>query len=157
MIPDGYGVPETDEGLLDWAGVEERLRSALHYWMATVRRDGRPHVVPRWGVWLDGQFWYDGAGTTVHARNLAANPACSLHLESGSEVVILDGTASPTASPGPELAARLSEAFTKYSSLGYAPGPDAWEGEYAGGLCVFTPTRALAWFSFPGDVTRFRF
>jgi hypothetical protein len=35
--------------------------------------------------------------------------------------------------------------------------PDSWEGPDAGGLRVFTPLKAIAWFDFPTDVTRFRF
>ncbi len=50
QVPDSYGVPDTDDGVLDWSVVEERLRSSTEYWMATTRADGRPHVVPRWGV-----------------------------------------------------------------------------------------------------------
>ena len=54
--------------------------------------------------------------------------------------------------------ARISEAMcAKYSSHGYAPGPDSWEGPDAGGLCRFEPSKALAWFDFPTDMTRFRF
>lgn len=156
-MPDGYGLPDHDQGLIAWADVEDRLRRARHYWIATVRPGGSPHVVPRWGVWLDGRFWYDGAPTTVHARNLRVNSACTLHLESGTEVVILDGTSQPSEPPGPALGARLAAEFTKYADEGYAPTADSWEGEAAGGLTVFTPTRGLAWFSFPTDVTRFTF
>ncbi|HEX5616142.1 MAG TPA: pyridoxamine 5'-phosphate oxidase family protein, partial [Acidimicrobiia bacterium] len=61
QMPEGYGVPETDNGLLDWATIEARLVASQQYWMATVRPDGRPHVVPRWGVWLDGGLYYDGS------------------------------------------------------------------------------------------------
>ena len=49
-IPDGYGLPSTADGLLSWDAVEQRLRASLHYWLATVRPDGSPHSVPRWGV-----------------------------------------------------------------------------------------------------------
>ncbi len=157
-MPDGYGVPDTLEGTLEWPDVEARLVDALHYWMATTRPNGRPHVVPRWGVWLDGRFWYDGSPATVHARNLRSNDACTLHLESGSQAVILEGTSGPSDPPGPELGARLSAEFArKYADRGYAPEADAWEGSDAGGLAVFTFAKALAWFEFPTDVTRFRF
>ena len=156
-MPDGYGLPKTKRGLLRWDDVEQRLRTALHYWLATTRPDGTPHVVPRWGVWLDGRFWYDGAPTTRHARNLAANPACALHLESGIETVIVEGTAAPTRVEDADLGARLAEAFGKYHTHGYSPGADSWSGEGGGGLCVLTPRRALAWFSFPKDCTRFTF
>lgn len=157
-MPDGYGVPETTDGLLGWPAADERLASATEYWMATTRPDGRPHVVPRWGVWLDGRFYYDGSPQTRHARNLADNAACALHLESGTEVVILEGTSRPSAPVDTTLGGRLSAVFAqKYGDRGYAPPPDAWSGDDAGGLAVFTPATGLAWTDFPTDVTRFHF
>jgi Pyridoxamine 5'-phosphate oxidase len=157
VLPTGYGVPTSARGLLAWPDVEQRLVAALHYWLATVRPDGTPHVVPRWGVWLEGRFWYDGAPTTRHARNLAANPACSLNLESGTEAIIVEGSSVPTRADAHGLGMRLAKAFEKYHDLGYSPSADSWSGEHGGGLSVLTPRRALAWFSFPKDCTRFRF
>jgi Pyridoxamine 5'-phosphate oxidase len=158
QMPDGYGVPATTDGLLDWSDVEARLTTSPQYWLATTRPDGRPHVVPRWGVWVDGRFWYDGAPTTVHVRNLAQRSACTLHLEDGWKAVIVEGTSQPAPPPGVDLGARLAAAFAdKYADWGYRPKPDAWEGPAAGGLVLFTPIKALAWFDFPTDVTRFRF
>jgi hypothetical protein len=157
LFPDGYGLPSSTEGMLTWADVEPRLVSSISFWLATVRPDGRPHVVPRWGVWVDGRFFYDGAPTTVHAQNLASNPHCSLNLENGTEAVIVEGESHPTSAPADGLGARLAQAFTKYHDLGYKPAADAWAGEGGGGLRVLTPTRALAWFTFPKDATRFRF
>lgn len=157
VFPDGYGIPETTDGLIRWADVESRLVAATSYWLATTRPDGRPHVVPRWGVWLDGRFWYDGAPTTRHAQNLLTNPHCALHLEDGTQAVIVEGTSAPARADADGLGARLSAAFAKYHDSGYRPGPDAWSGEDGGGLRVLTPQRALAWFSFPTDATRFRF
>jgi hypothetical protein len=156
-MPDGYGLPTDSEGMLTWAQVEERLVAAMQYWMATTRPDGRPHVVPRWGVWLDGRLYYDGSADTVHARNLLANPACTMHLEDGWEAVILDGTSLPSRAEPEELGARLAAAFGKYHDRGYEPGPDSWSGPDGGGLRAFIPFRAIAWFSFPKDATRFRF
>lgn len=157
-MPDGYGVPETTEGLVVWEAVERRLVESRTYWMATTRPDGRPHVVPRWGVWLDTRLYYDGSPDTVHARNLRSNPACVLHLEDGSSSVIVEGRSGASAGPVAELGRRLSDAFgVKYSQAGYSPEPDAWDGPDAGGLSVFEPATALAWFDFPNDVTRFRF
>jgi hypothetical protein len=156
-FPEGYGLPETTEGLLEWEQVEERLVASVAYWLATVRPDGRPHVVPRWGVWLDGRFWYDGAPTTRHARNLVANPACSLNLENGTEAVVVEGESTPARAPEATLGTRLASAYGKYHDLGYSPAADAWAGEDGGGLRVLTPRRAVAWFSFPSDATRFVF
>ncbi len=156
-FPDGYGLPETDQGLLEWSQVEARLVASEHYWLTTVRPDGRPHVVPRWGVWLDDRFFYDGAPTTRHAVNLRDNPHCSLNLEDGKEAVVVEGTSAATRADADGLGARLAEAFVKYHAAGYSPGPDAWAGEDGGGLRVLKPVTALAWFSFPTDATRFTF
>jgi len=155
-MPDGYGVPATDDNLLGWDGVEARLLDSAVYWMATTRPGGRPHVVPRWGAWLDGRLWYDGSPDTIHARNLAANPACVLHLEDGTKAVIVEGTAAPSVPVTGDIGARLSAEFgRKYADLGYAPAPDAWSGPGAGGLLVFVPVKTMAWTEFPTDVTRF--
>lgn len=155
-MPDGYGLPSTSEGLLTWDEVEDRLRASRHYWLATVRPDGTPHSVPRWGVWLDGRFYYDGAPTTRHVRNLERNPACTLTLESGTEVVIVEGVSTATRAEPGDLGARLARAFEKYQPE-YAPAPDSWADDAGGGLRVITPRRALAWFAFPADCTRFTF
>jgi len=155
-MPDGYGVPTSSAGLLAWSDVEHRLRTAKHYWLSTVRPDRRPHSVPRWGVWVDGRFYYDGAPTTRHVRNLELNPAVTLTLESGTEVVIVEGESAATRADPDDLGTRLAEAFTKYAPE-YAPGPESWAGEQGGGLRVITPRRAMAWFAFPADCTRFSF
>lgn len=157
-MPEGYGVPTSDEGLLEWPAIEARLVEALHYWMATTRPDGRPHVVPRWGVWLDGHLYYDGSPETLHARNARANSACTLHIGDGKEAIILDGRTGPSEPVVGELGERISaEIRRKYAEAGYSPEPDAWSGPEAGGLMVFTPAKALAWFAFPTDLTRFGF
>jgi hypothetical protein len=138
--------------------VEAKLSAATEFWVATTRPDGRPHVVPRWGVWLDGGFFYDGSPTTRHARNVIENPACALHLESGTDVVILEGSSQPSAPIGTDLGERLSAEFhRKYGDRGYAPPPDSWSDEQAGGMRIFTPRTGLAWSEFPTDVTRFHF
>lgn len=158
IMPEGYGVPASTGGTLVWENVERELLEAEHYWLATSRPDGRPHVVPRWGVWCRDRFWYDGSPETLHARNLRANDAVALHLESGKRVVIIDGVSAPSDPVTGELGRVLSNLFViKYAESGYAPEPDAWSGPDAGGMAVFTPRSALAWFDFPNDVTRFRF
>ena len=90
VMPEGYGV-ESATFDVAWATVVAKLTESPNYWLATSRPDGRPHVVPRWGVWLDGRFWYDGSPETVHVRNLEVNPSCTINLESGSDVVIVEG------------------------------------------------------------------
>jgi hypothetical protein len=76
---------------LPWRWATERLIPARNYWIATTRADGRPHSRPVWGVWLDDTFYFSTG--SLAAGNLAANPAITLHLESGSEAVIIEGVA----------------------------------------------------------------
>ena len=156
-LPDGYGLPSDIQGLLAWPEVERELVAAQNYWLASVRPDGRPHVVPRWGVWLDGRFFYDGSPATRHVQNVEANPAMTLNLESGTRTVILEGRSVATRADADNLGVRLSAAFSKYAKAGYAPEPNSWEDQNGGGLRVFVPSRGLAWFDFPKDCTRFRF
>jgi hypothetical protein len=153
-FPEGYGIPASVKGTLDWSFVEERMAGARNYWVVTVRPDGRPHAMPVWGAWLDGKLYIEGSPETRRHRNLAANPHVVAHLENGSEVVIVEGEAAEAGKPDPALGVRLSEAYTgKYSSFGYSPGPDAWDN---GGLYVIYPRKVFAWTKFPQDTTRWR-
>ncbi len=76
-----------------WSWAVERLESALNYWFSTTRPDGRPHAMPAWAVWVDHALYFDGSPETRRSRNLAVNPAIAVHLESGDQVVILEGEA----------------------------------------------------------------
>ena len=153
QFPPGYVEHPSSE--VSWEYVAAQLAGAKNYWLCSVRSDGRPHCVPRWGVYLDGKFYYDGSPETRHARNILENPHVSLHLESGSRAIILEGTSQPAGKPSAELAGRLSAAYkAKYSADGYAPEPDQWDQE---GLYVFTPRQCLAWTVFNEDPTKFIF
>lgn len=48
---DRFSDPESTP--TSWADVVRALESAELYWLTTVRGDGRPHVTPLIGVWLD--------------------------------------------------------------------------------------------------------
>jgi len=154
-MPDDYGLPKTDDGLLPWSYVVERIAQAKNYWVCSVRPNGRPHAVPLWAAWVDGALYYDGGPTTIHNRNILSNPNVSVHLEDGTQAIIFEGVTSPVSKPDRALAERVAEAYrTKYADLGYAPKADQWD---TGGLYVIKPTRALAWTKFPTDCTRWTF
>ncbi len=141
----GYDVPENDEGMLPWSHVTERLERARNYWVGTVGANGQPHAVPVWGAWVDGGLYFGGGPRTM--RNIAANPAVVIHLESGDDVVILEGVAEEVTNPDPSFVARYADAVeAKYE----------WRPEEAGGY-VLRPRVAYAWSKFPGDATRFHF
>jgi hypothetical protein len=152
-FPKGY--VENPGELLPWSHVQRRLMDAKNYWLCTVRPNGHPHVVPKWGVWVEDKFYFDGSPDTRHARNIALNPSVSLHLENGDDVVILEGLAQALQKPSPDLALKVARAYSaKYAALGYAPAPDQWDH---GGLFEITVHLALAWTKFTDDPTRFEF
>lgn len=57
----------------EWAEVDIALTEAGIYWITTVRADGRPHVTPLIGAWLDGTFYFCTGGEEQKAVNLAGN------------------------------------------------------------------------------------
>ena len=151
-FPDGYA--DHPKTYLTWDWVAARLTESLHYWLCTVRPDGRPHVVPRWCVYLDGKIYYDGSPDTRHARNLEHNPQTALHLESGQEAIILEGISKTAPKPDSALGQTLAQAYQKYAPLGYTPGPASWDN---GGLFVFMPRQCIAWSNFTDNPTKFVF
>jgi len=89
----GYGVPAARKGLLPWTWAEQRLRRSHNYWFCTTRPDGSPHVMPIWGVWVDGIFCFSTGRESRKARNLAASPHCVICNEKSNEAVIVHGIA----------------------------------------------------------------
>jgi general stress protein 26 len=85
-----YGVTGDPEGA-SWPATEVKLEASRNYWISTTRADGGPHSKPVWGVWLDGALWFGTGDSSVTGRNLARDPRVSVHLESGDDVVMLDG------------------------------------------------------------------
>jgi len=81
----------------------------MHYWLATVRRDGSPHVVPVDGMWLDGCCYVGGDTATVHIQNLRRDGRATLHLEDGESAVIVEGVAE-WVTPSKAVALRLAAA-----------------------------------------------
>ena len=61
-----------------WTTGRQHLADAELYWLSTVRPDGRPHVTPLLGVWLDDALYFCTGETERKARNLAQNPHCVL-------------------------------------------------------------------------------
>jgi Pyridoxamine 5'-phosphate oxidase len=146
-LPKSYGSPSR---LLDWTSVERRLVESLHYWLATVRRDGSPHVVPTDGMWLDGGCYFGGDPATVHIRNLRRNVRATLHLEDGESAVIVEGDAE-WVTPSKAVAQRLAAAAT--AKYGYVQSA----ASYQEGVWRLQPVKVLAWTMLYVDATRFRF
>src|SRR5579859_2053776 len=81
--PPNYAFGKNSAPMLPWSHAVVRLERARYYWLATTRPDGRPHVTPVWGVWVDGAVYFDGPPSTTWGHNLKMNPALSIHLDDG--------------------------------------------------------------------------
>jgi hypothetical protein len=62
----------------DWSRARGELAGAELYWLSTVRPDGRPHVTPLLGVWLEGALYFCTGANERKAKNLSANRRCVL-------------------------------------------------------------------------------
>ncbi len=51
--------------------------------MATVDKDGMPHVVPMWYVILEGDIYIETTGTTKKVKNVESNRKVSLVVDTG--------------------------------------------------------------------------
>jgi hypothetical protein len=150
----GYGIPETLDGTLPWSWAIERLERATIYWLATTGADQAPHLIPIWGAWVDGR-WYVEGGPTRWQRNLRENPQLAIKVESGDEVVIVEGTARELVAPEEPRSSAILAGYTKYrAAAGYEASASHWT---EGGLWELTPIKAFAWSVFPTDMTRFSF
>ncbi len=136
-IPKDYGIAKGNKGLLEWGVVDEWLQQAITYWLATASLTGKPHAVPVWGLWVDGVLYFSGSAEARWMRNLAANPQIVAHIESGSSVVMLEGSVEPVTTPEPAVFEQMvaqSQAKYKY------PPESVGEGTY-----LLRPRKVMAW------------
>jgi hypothetical protein len=97
----------SDQRTTAWDDARERLANPgpedySHAWLATVRPDGRPHLMPIISFWMDGGLHFIVREGTRKGRNLASNPWCVVGTENRklpSIDVIVEGKAEPLADP----------------------------------------------------------
>jgi len=167
---DGYGAPP-----IPWTRVRERLEEGLTQapgtggpdrhtcWVATVRPDGRPHVVPVGVLWVDGRFYFNAGATTRKARDLARNPQCVITVATSPFDLVVEGEAVKVteeaklqriaevyASQGWQATVRDGALYAEYSAP--SAGPPPWD------LYEVTPATVFALGTAePYGATRWRF
>ena len=147
-MPSGYGVGDPQYGFepIQWSWVVERMTAARNYWISTTRADGSPHLSPVWGVWHRDGFHFFTDEDSLKARNIRRDPRAVVHLESGDEVVIMEGTLeSVSAAPG------IVSAYENKYGLSLGDEPE--------GLYRLELSKVLAWLEsdFPKTATRWNF
>jgi hypothetical protein len=99
-LADLYGSP-----LLDWSRIEARLADGLTQapgtggpnrhtcWLATINRDGSPHVNGIGALWVDGAFWFETGEHSRKARNIARDSRCTLSVAADTFDLVVEGDA----------------------------------------------------------------
>ncbi|MCA9935379.1 MAG: pyridoxamine 5'-phosphate oxidase family protein [Ardenticatenaceae bacterium] len=77
-----------------WRAVEARLGREPTIWVATVRYDGRPHLVPVWFIWLQEKIYISTGAETQKFLNLTVNGYVSLALPDTAQVIVIEGEAA---------------------------------------------------------------
>lgn len=149
LMPSDYGIHQGEEGLLTWEDAVAKLTAARNYWVSSTRPNGRPHAMPVWGVWLDGAFYFGTGRRSQKARNLFANPEIIVHLESGDDVVIIEGVAEELVDP--QAKQHLSAVYTDKYNEGGDPGDSPYFVVRARAVQAWTER------DFPKSATRWTF
>ena len=76
-----------------------RLFTERNLWLATVRPNGKPHLIPIWFVWFNERAYLCTPADSVKVRNLRNNPRASIALEDGNAPVIGEGAARVLSAP----------------------------------------------------------
>jgi nitroimidazol reductase NimA-like FMN-containing flavoprotein (pyridoxamine 5'-phosphate oxidase superfamily) len=150
---------------LPWSRAAAALASArgpkFTFFLGTVGSDRTPHAAGVGAIWLDDALWFTSGPKTRKARNLAANPNCTVSSRlTGIDVVLAGRAARTTDAEQLEALARVyreggwpaevkDDAFTAPFSAPSA-GPPPWHlyrmsVETVFGVATAAPHGATRW------------
>src|SRR4030095_14869458 len=86
------------DAALSWSRAHDLLAGPvtgpeLTFFLGTVRPDGRPHSAGIGALWFDGDFFITSSPAARKARNLAANPACTISVKLEGIDLVFEGEA----------------------------------------------------------------
>jgi len=70
------------------------------FFLGTIRPDGRPHAAGVGAAWHDGDLYFTASPDSRKARNLAADPACTLSARLAGIDLVVEGTAARVTDAG---------------------------------------------------------
>ncbi|HFE66315.1 MAG TPA: hypothetical protein ENJ93_03545 [Chloroflexi bacterium] len=120
-----------------WQAMTGRLGREMTIWLATVRRDGRPHLVPLWFIWLDGKIYVSSAPRSQKFINLIHNQMVALSLPDTENVLLIEGEAH--IAPRETVDILADYFYDKYEWDFRYDDSDTWR------LIEITPHKILAW------------
>ena len=166
-----------DSPLIEWSRVEDRLARGVTQapetggpnrhtcWLATLNRDGSPHLNGIGALWVHGTFWFETGEHTRKGRNLARDPRCTLGVATDEFDLVIEGDAHLVTDPATvaDLAsrwaaegwpARVDDSGSGLTAEYSAPsaGPPPWR------VYQVVPRAATAVLAVePGGATRWRY
>jgi PPOX class probable F420-dependent enzyme len=117
--------------------------------MATVDKNGMPHVIPMWYVILDGDIYIETTGTTKKVKNIKANGKVSLVVDAGEFLydyrgVMMQGRMEIVEDSA--LFKRFREAFAqRYFGSDEHPGYKVLTSIPNRVLLKFVPEKVVSW------------
>ncbi len=125
------------------AHIDQRLREDIILWLASVRPDGRPHMVAVWFLWDGEHIFIFSQPNNQKIRNLRQNTHVTLALDqtrNGADVIVLDGEAELLDDPDvtTTMPAYVAKYQTHIARIGYTP--EAMAKSYSQAICI-TPTK----------------
>jgi hypothetical protein len=87
-------ISSEDASTLPWAEARERLDGNGTHWLATVRPDARPHLVPVGVVWMAGALYFTTGQGTRKEKNVAHNAHCAIAISAPGFDMVVEGTAA---------------------------------------------------------------
>lgn len=120
------------------------------HWLATINKDGSPHLTALGALWDDGAFWFTTSQQSRKGRNIARDPRCTMTISTHEFDLAVDGVAELVTDKATvaKLAAlwavewpcRVDDSGIALTADFSAPsaGPPPWH------IYRLTPTRATA-------------
>jgi hypothetical protein len=84
---------------LPWSRARDSLTAgspspAVTFFLGTVGPDGQPHAAGIGGLWQDGELYFTSGPGMRKARDLAANPTCTISVRLEGIDLVLEGSAA---------------------------------------------------------------
>ncbi|MHA1991717.1 MAG: pyridoxamine 5'-phosphate oxidase family protein [Candidatus Hodarchaeales archaeon] len=157
FIPDYLVKEGRDNKLLDWSWVEERLKNSRHYWIATTNSIGNPHLMPIWGIWFNGNFFFSTGRRSRKLLNIIKNPYCVITTEDPEEPVIMEGVCEKISDL--ELMEKVLKVYREKYNIPIKPSKHGITDDQGKSAPVFRvkPQKIIAWQEFPNSATKWIF
>jgi F420H(2)-dependent biliverdin reductase len=115
---------------------QTRLTEADDVWLATVRPEVGPHLVPVWAVFVDEAIYIGTEARAQKVRNILAHPRAVVSLTDANDVLMVEGRASVIEDAAP---AGVIEEFQRKYDWNFILGDGKWA------LLRVVPDKVYSW------------